>query len=78
MALWLIQRDGPQVRLTYVEHPTSQEPSVQDCGQGELAVMTDLEAWVFDQAAPWDLCATADGGTFVRQTITTTGAVAAA
>jgi hypothetical protein len=40
--------------------------------------MTDLEAWVFDQAAPWDLCTTTDGTTFVRQAITTRGAVASA
>lgn len=78
MARWLIERDGTQVRLTYVEHPTSLEPTVQKCGQAELEVMTDLEAWVFDQAAPWDLCTTTDGATFVRQTITTLGAAAGA
>lgn len=78
MALWRMERDENQVRLMYVDHPTSPEPMVQKCGQAEVAVMTDLEAWVFDQAAPWDLCTTADGATFVRQTITTRGAVASA
>lgn len=73
MALWRMERDGNQVRLMYVDHPTSPEPMVQKCGQAEVAVMTDLEAWVFDQAAPWDLCTTADGATFVRQTFTTLG-----
>jgi hypothetical protein len=73
MALWRMERDGNQVRLMYVDHPTSPESMFQKCGEAEVAVMTDLEAWVFDQAAPWDLRTTADGATFVRQTITTLG-----
>jgi hypothetical protein len=77
MALWLIERDGTQVRLTYVENPASTEPMVHKCGQAELAVMK-ISRRVIDLAGPWDACTTADGGTFVRQTVTTRGAAASA
>jgi hypothetical protein len=39
-----MERDGNQVRLMYVDHPTSPECLIQKCGQAELSVMSDLEA----------------------------------
>ena len=66
MSLWIIERSGERVRLTFTHEPLSANPLVQPCGETAAALEHDLEAWVFDEAKPWDLVRTSRG-TFVRQ-----------
>jgi hypothetical protein len=66
MSLWIIERSGERVRLTFTHEPLAVMPFVQPCGDTEAALETDLEAWVFDEANPWDVVRT-PRGTFVRQ-----------
>jgi hypothetical protein len=66
MSLWIIERSGERVRLTFTHEPLAAQPFVQPCGDTEAALETDLEAWVFDEANPWDVVRT-PRGTFVRQ-----------
>jgi hypothetical protein len=58
MSLWIIERSGERVRLTFTHEPLAAQPFVQPCGDTEAALETDLEAWVFDEAQPWDLVRT--------------------
>ena len=66
MSLWIIEAAGARVKLTFVHEPLAARPLVQACGDAEAALESDLAAWVFEQAAPWDLVRT-PCGTFVRQ-----------
>jgi hypothetical protein len=66
MSLWIIERSGERVRPTFTHEPLAAQPFVQPCGDTEAALETDLEAWVFDEANPWDVVRT-PRGTFVRQ-----------
>lgn len=67
MALWHMERTADEITLTYTDHPGSSSAVVQRCGASSVALRTDVEAWVFDQAEPWDLCRTVDGVVVVRQ-----------
>jgi uncharacterized protein with von Willebrand factor type A (vWA) domain len=67
MALWQMERTGDEITLTYTDHPGSAAAVVQRCGASSVALRSDVEAWVFDEAAPWDLCRTVDGAVVVRQ-----------
>ena len=66
MSLWTIERADGRVKLTFVHEPLAARPLVEACGEAEAALESDLAAWVFEQAAPWDFVRT-PGGTFVRQ-----------
>ena len=66
MSLWSIERVGPRLKLTFTHEPLAADPHVQPCGECEEDLASDLEAWVIDQAEPWDLVRTARG-LFVRQ-----------
>ncbi len=67
MGLWHMDVDLKlrKVQLIYVDHPGASDALVQRCGACELVAERDLEAWIIDQAAPWDLINT-DRGSFVR------------
>jgi hypothetical protein len=65
MSVWNIERAGDRVKLTYVRDPLAPHPVAEDCGSADAVLEVDLEAWVFEQAAPWDLIRTARG-TFAR------------
>jgi hypothetical protein len=66
MSLWIIERDEERVTLTFTHEPLAANPLVQPCGETELSAESDLEAWVFEQAEPWDVVRTPRGA-FVRQ-----------
>lgn len=66
MSVWTITRTTDAVKLTFTHDPLAENPFIQPCGHAELALECDVEAFVFDQADPWDLIHT-PRGTFVRQ-----------
>ena len=66
MSVWIIERAGSRVKLTYAHEPLAEKPLVQPCGDGDAVLESDLEAWVFEQAEPWDLVRT-PRGLFARQ-----------
>lgn len=66
MGVWTLSHEGGKVKLFYTHEPLSENPLVQPCGEIDLAAESDLEAWVFDQAALWDRIETRRGS-FHRQ-----------
>lgn len=64
VALWLLQVDAEQDLVTLTYHEPGEPP--KHCGRGGLALLSELEGWVIDQAAPWDQVAIR-GAVFVRQ-----------
>ena len=67
MAHWNITNEAGLVKLSYVADPRRPEVQ-QQCGEGPSSLLPDLEAWVFDQAQPYDIIH-APEGRFVRQTM---------
>jgi hypothetical protein len=66
MSMWIIERTGSRVKLAYAREPLAEKPLLQHCGEGDAVLESDLEAWVFEQAEPWDLVRT-PRGLFARQ-----------
>jgi hypothetical protein len=77
MSLWTLEREGEKTKLTFTHEPLKADGMVQPCGEVETVAESDLEAWVFDQAQPYDLIQT-PRGLFVRQTLTTKNALVSA
>lgn len=65
LSVWHIERTGDRVRLTYTPNPVAERPEVRHCGEGDRKLEAELEAWVIQEASPWDLVRTARG-TFAR------------
>ncbi len=65
MALWRIEVVGDRITLTYQDSVFPGGSAPKQCGEGAIALLADLEAWVASEAAGWDLLLMA-GGTFVK------------
>ena len=61
MSVWTIERVDGKVRVLFTEKPLDEKPVVKRCGEGEAALESEMEAWIFDTASPYDVIDTPRG-----------------
>ena len=65
MSLWVVEREGNEMRLLFTDSALAGADTFQHCGGGEAILASEVEAFACEQAEPWDLVRT-PRGTFVR------------
>ena len=68
MALWQVDLDpvDGKIKLLYVDHPGASDALVKRCGECEVVLEREVEAFACEEAEPWDRIVTSRGA-FVRQ-----------
>lgn len=66
MAIWCVTEQGDSVALTYSPSALPGRLLWRSCGEAPAALAHDLEGWVGQQAAPWDVIRSLRG-VFVKQ-----------
>jgi len=72
VAIWCVTEQGDSVALTYSTSALPGRLVWQPCGEAPAALAHDLEGWVGQQAAPWDVIRS-PRGVFVKQLDPTAG-----
>lgn len=67
MALWVMECDGDHVKLRWSASCLEEKAAFQTCGRMPAGGRSALEAWVCEEAAPFDMVRDEAGLTFVKQ-----------